>query len=102
MLTILSLGSEWNLHLGNDRGSVASTPSESRFFRVMMPDLKYPTSVSLSPAVRKKLKAYGEPRGWSMSRMIEWIVASWLQHQAERDEAEKERGGKKGTLTRIK
>ena len=50
-----------------------------------MPEQKYPTSVSLSPEIRRKLKAYSEPRGWSVSKIIEYIVRSWLAAQEERD-----------------
>lgn len=57
---------------------------------MQMPEKKYPTSVSLSPETRKRLKAYGKPRGWSVSSIIEWIVNQWLDYQEQRDKKEPE------------
>ncbi len=54
-----------------------------------MPEQKYPTSVSLSPEVRKKLKAYGQPRGWAVSRLCEYIINEWLKYQEARDQEKK-------------
>jgi hypothetical protein len=49
----------------------------------------YPTSVSLSPETRKRLKAYGKPRKWSVSRIVEWVVVQWLDHQEQRENKDK-------------
>lgn len=45
-----------------------------------MPE-NYPTSISITPETKRKLKEFSQARGWPMSRLIEYIVLEWLKYQ---------------------
>lgn len=44
-----------------------------------------PTSVRFSNETKAKLKRYAHPRGWAISRLIEFIVNQWLDFQDKQD-----------------